>query len=260
MGNETPAILSLTSTWFVRPGREAAARRALERLAEQVQAGEPDTLAYLVHTPAPNEPPLQSLPPADSASIVFFETYRDLPAFLRHLNGPIFTGFVSEHGELFIPANGKPFVFVQFLRRLAGFVRGQAGGAGAGPEGAATNRHPAVMFEVIANDQSRLERFYKEVFGWTYQIGTGGFAYVKFPAMSLSLLGGIGQANPGEPGFSPGHSFYLQVDDVAAALQRALSAGGTALMPPTSIDGYRFAMVRDPEGNSLGLIEPFSAT
>jgi hypothetical protein len=29
-------------------------------------------------------------------------------------------------------------------------------------------------------------------------------------------------------------------------------------MEPTDADGYRFAMSRDPEGNPIGLVEPFS--
>ncbi|WP_404823837.1 VOC family protein [Pseudomonas capsici] len=29
-------------------------------------------------------------------------------------------------------------------------------------------------------------------------------------------------------------------------------------MPPAAIDGYRFAMFKDPEGNPVGLIEPFN--
>lgn len=120
------------------------------------------------------------------------------------------------------------------------------------------NQHPSVMFELIANDQERMKEFYQKVFGWTYEDGTGGFAYIKFPPMTVSLLGGIGQANPKEPGFLPGHNFYLQVDDVDATLQRALDAGGGPLMSPATVDGYTFAMFYDPEGNPVGVSAPFS--
>jgi predicted enzyme related to lactoylglutathione lyase/quinol monooxygenase YgiN len=259
MSGGATGFLSLTSKWFIRPGAEAIARQALEVLASQVQAGEPDTLAYLVHLPAEDQR-VQSLPPADPDSVLFFEVYRDVGAFLRHVNGPLFTGFVASHGDLFVASNGKPFVFVEFLARAAGFIRPEAAGlptASSDPPPA--NDHPAVMFEVIARDQERLMSFYRAAFGWRYDIGTGNFAYVRFPPMTLSLLGGIGQADPGQPGFEPGHNFYLQVDDVAAALQRALAAGASMLMPRTELDGYTFAMVRDPEGNPLGLIERISA-
>jgi predicted enzyme related to lactoylglutathione lyase len=114
------------------------------------------------------------------------------------------------------------------------------------------------MFEIIANNQAAIQAFYSQVFGWTYQVGTGGFAYVHFPAEARPLLGGIGQANSAVPGFEPGNSFYLLVDNLDAAIARTLTAGGTEYMAPASVDGYRFAMIRDPEGNPVGLIEPFN--
>ncbi|WP_158290099.1 VOC family protein [Ramlibacter sp. WS9] len=113
------------------------------------------------------------------------------------------------------------------------------------------------MFEIIARDQGALQTFYTSVFGWNYQAGSSGFAYVNFPLRTLPLLGGIGQANS-SPGFEPGRNFYLLVDDLDAAIARALAAGGSRYMEPTSADGYHFAMVRDPEGNPIGLIKPFS--
>ncbi len=121
-----------------------------------------------------------------------------------------------------------------------------------------TNQHPSVMFEIIARDQAAMQAFYTSVFGWNYQAGGSGFAYVKFPLQTRPLLGGIGQADPKIPGFEPGHNFYLLVDDLHATINRALAAGGSRLMDPASADGYTFAMVRDPEGNPIGLIKPFS--
>jgi len=109
------------------------------------------------------------------------------------------------------------------------------------------NRHPSVMFEIIAKDQERAKAFYSAVFGWTYETGTGGFAYVHFPTETTPLLGGIGQA----------HNFYLRVASLEETIDAALAAGGERLMPPSAVDGYRFAMIRDPEGNPIGLIEPF---
>lgn len=121
------------------------------------------------------------------------------------------------------------------------------------------NRHPSVMFEIIARDQEKLKRFYQHVFGWHYDIGTGGFAYVTFPERTGALLGGVGQANPSQPGFKPGHNFYLLVDDLEESLRAVVEAGGTVLMQPTSVDGYEFAMFEDPEKNPVGLIKPFRA-
>lgn len=248
-----PHTVSLTSTWFIRPGQEPAVIAAIEDLAPMVRDSEPGTLAYLVHTPFLRDSRLQALPPVAPNHLVFFEVYRDADAFLRHLRGPVFTRFVERHAGLFVAANGKPFTFVEFLECRAGFVR-PGTFAPAEPAG---NHHPSVMFELIARDQARLEAFYHSVFGWAYTLGTDGFAYVKFAVEARPALGGIGQTMAGVPGFEPGHNFYLQVDELAPAIARAVAAGGAPLMPPTTIDGYHFAMIKDPEGNPIGLIQPW---
>ncbi|WP_437716465.1 VOC family protein [Sorangium sp. So ce448] len=246
--------MSLTSTWFLRPGQESAAMDALMALATEVRESEPDTLAYLVHAPFLGDDRLQALPPGPPNRVVFFEIYRSADAFLRHVHGPAFTRFLEQHGDLFVAANGKPFTFVEFLARQAGFIRPEA----FAPANATSqaNQHPSVMFEIIGRDQAKLKAFYKTVFGWTYTIGTGEFAYVKFPVERREALGGIGQS-ANTPGFEPGHNFYLLVDDLEGTIERAVEAGGTRLMQPTSIDGYQFAMIKDPEANPIGLIKPF---
>lgn len=121
----------------------------------------------------------------------------------------------------------------------------------------ALNQHPSVMFEIMADDQSKAMDFYGTVFGWEFERGEAGFAYVHFPDGARPLLGGIGQAAPGVPGLEPGHSFYLVVHSLESAIKAAVAAGGAPLMPPTEADGYHFAMIRDPEGNPIGLVEPF---
>jgi predicted enzyme related to lactoylglutathione lyase/quinol monooxygenase YgiN len=247
--------VSLISRWFVKPGCGKKALAALRRAAEEVEAREPHTLTYRVHVQYAGD--LQPLPPVDPLSILFFEVYRDAQAFDDHLNGPVFTTFVRDHGHLFVQAGGKPYTTVDFLTLHAGFTRLEdaavEGNTGAG------NRHPAVMFEIVARNQAKASAFYSKVFGWRYESGTGGFSYVHFPAGSPPLLGGIGQAQPGKPGFEPRNSFYLLVDSLETTLERAAKAGATPLMPPTAVDGYRFAMFTDPEGNPVGLIEPFDA-
>jgi uncharacterized protein len=252
----TSGQLSLTSTWYIAPGKESAALTALRTLAQGVYASEPDTLAYLVHTPFQSaDGSIQSLPPVNPLSVVFFEVYRNPEAFLRHLNGPVFTDFVARNGSFFVNSNGKPFNTVEFLTQIAGFLRNETSAADEGAE----NRHPSVMFEIIANNQSALKDFYSKVFGWSYQIGAGGFAYVHFHDRKPPLLGGIGQSDPSVVGFEPGHSFYLLVDDLNAAIERAVAAGGRRHMPPSTVDGYSFAMIEDPEGNAIGLILPFQS-
>jgi predicted enzyme related to lactoylglutathione lyase len=119
-----------------------------------------------------------------------------------------------------------------------------------------TNQHPAVMFEIIAKDQASMKAFYTQVFGWNYSISPeNGFAYVQFPMQPVMLLGGIGQAQTGTPGFEPGHNFYLRVANMEETIERAVAAGGKHLLEPTKADQYCFAMIEDPEGNPVGLIQ-----
>jgi uncharacterized protein len=119
------------------------------------------------------------------------------------------------------------------------------------------NKHQSVMFEISAKDETSLMEFYEKVFGWAYEKATGGFAYVHFPLQSQPLLGGIGQADAKIPGFEVGHRFYLLVDDLQKTIDAAIPAGGAIHMHPTEVDGYKFALIKDPEGNVIGLIEPF---
>jgi predicted enzyme related to lactoylglutathione lyase/quinol monooxygenase YgiN len=250
--------VSLTSRWFIRPGCEAQAIAAVDEVAAKVLAGEPGTLIYLAHTANTGNDGLQSLPPSQPELLLFFEMYRDPQAFLQHVNGPIFTAFVRDHGHLFVPnGQGAPYTTVEFLARRAGFVRALAATQSADSMVTPTNRSPAVMFEFISKCPSRAQAFYSTVFGWHYDSGTGGFAYVRFPVQVQPLLGGIGQAST-EPGFEPGHNFYLQVENLETTITAAEAAGGALHMPITSVDGYRFAMVKDPDGNPIGLIEPFA--
>ena len=251
--------LHLTSQWFIKSGCEQEALMAVAQLAQKVEAQEPGTLSYLVHVPSANSS-LQSLPPADPLGLLFFEIYRDTNAFMDHLHGPLFKRFLEDHGKCFLSANGSPFMTVQFLALHAGFVRDSKMSSRADPGVIVpANQHPCVMFEVIAQDQARAQAFYSEVFGWSYQTGTGGFAYVHLPSKIQSLLGGIGQANSSVPGFEPGHNFYILVEDMDAAIARAEAAGGKLHMEVANVDGYTFAMVEDPEGNPIGLIKPFDS-
>lgn len=124
----TSQSISLISHWFLARDSYERAMPVLTQLAEDVRANEPGTLTYLVHIPAEG---LQSLPPADPLSILFFETYRDVDAFNAHVKGKDFTTFVRDHGGLFVPGNdGKPYTTVEFLSLHAGFAQSVGPAAG----------------------------------------------------------------------------------------------------------------------------------
>jgi predicted enzyme related to lactoylglutathione lyase len=108
-------------------------------------------------------------------------------------------------------------------------------------------------FEVLGNDFDTLKRFYGELFGWAYEEPMDGYA-IAAPDGQEGLMGGVGR----DPSGGGGHAtFYVGVEDVQAALDRAESLGGSALMPPTEpMPGTTIALFSDPEGHVVGLVKP----
>jgi predicted enzyme related to lactoylglutathione lyase len=111
--------------------------------------------------------------------------------------------------------------------------------------------NPVVHFEIGCRDREKTVDFYQKLFDWTMQpneiateIETGPGDPVTGHIVSLGH----------EPHFYT--QFYVQVADLTAALQKAESLGGKILIPPIPRPtGGRFAWFRDPEGNTVGLIE-----
>jgi predicted enzyme related to lactoylglutathione lyase len=48
---------------------------------------------------------------------------------------------------------------------------------------------------------------------------------------------------------------YFTVDDVDSSAKKATSNGAQELMGPTDFQGGRFAILRDPQGASFGLLK-----
>jgi predicted enzyme related to lactoylglutathione lyase len=109
---------------------------------------------------------------------------------------------------------------------------------------------PVVHFEIGCKDKAGTAKFYTELFDWTTQ--------EMGPAAMIAT-----GSEKGIPGHitSLGHEphnytiFYVEVDDVAAALKKGESLGGKTLVPPVPIPTGRFAWLADPEGNTIGLFE-----
>jgi predicted enzyme related to lactoylglutathione lyase len=110
---------------------------------------------------------------------------------------------------------------------------------------------PVVHFEVGCRDLQKTGSFYKELFGWSLT-----------PSGPASMVDtGAGQGINGHftaLGHEPHHYtiFYVQVDDIPAALAKAGSLGGKTLVPPVTIPNGTFAWFADPEGNTIGLWKP----
>ena len=109
---------------------------------------------------------------------------------------------------------------------------------------------PVVHFEIGCRDRAKTGKFYAELFGW--QIQEAGAASV----INTASPGGI-QGHLTALGHEPQHYtiFYVEVEDVQASLDKAVSQGGKVLVPPIKIPTGTFAWFADIDGNTIGLIK-----
>ncbi len=110
---------------------------------------------------------------------------------------------------------------------------------------------PVVHFEIGCRDKAATSSFYSALFGWSIQeMGPAGM-------IDTGGSGGI-QGHITALGHEPHNftHFYVQVEDIPAALAQAEALGGKTLVPPVTIPNGTFAWFADPEGNTVGLWAP----
>lgn len=107
-----------------------------------------------------------------------------------------------------------------------------------------------VHFEVLGQDAAALQQFYGAAFDWEMQDVMGGSYYMVNP--DGGIAGGVGSAQGG-----PGHvTFYIEVDDPAAALEKVSQLGGRTIQEPMDVPGGpTIALFADPEGHVVGLVK-----
>ncbi len=110
---------------------------------------------------------------------------------------------------------------------------------------------PIVHFEIGCRDRGKTAEFYSALFGW--EMTPNEYSTDIKTAADAALTGHL---------VSLGHEphnytiFYVQVDNVSAALTRAVELGGNMLVPPIPIPTGTFAWMADLEGNTVGLLQP----
>jgi uncharacterized protein len=105
-------------------------------------------------------------------------------------------------------------------------------------------------FEIGTDDIGGAERFYGEVFGWSFAPSDDpSYRYITTPAGG-SIRGGLfNNADAGRYAV-----FYVAAEDTEAACKRVEAAGGSVLMAPQRTpSGLVFAHVLDPAGNRFGI-------
>jgi hypothetical protein len=113
-----------------------------------------------------------------------------------------------------------------------------------------------VHFEIISPEAEKIQKFFAEVFDWAISTANPmNYGMVNTGAKDYGIQGGIAAPGP----FGSNHiTFYIEVDDVDAALTKAVAAGGSVVMPKINIGGPPgqesiLAQFIDPIGNRYGL-------
>jgi predicted enzyme related to lactoylglutathione lyase len=117
-------------------------------------------------------------------------------------------------------------------------------------------------FEIGTDEPAAAERFYGEVFGWSFADDDGdpvsedGTAYrlVTTTADRGLVQGGLFATAGTVPNYA---IFNVLVADTAATCRQAEAAGGKVLVPPQNAPGgLTFAHLLDPSGNHIGVYTP----
>lgn len=119
-----------------------------------------------------------------------------------------------------------------------------------------------IWYELMTPDPAGAASFYGAVVGW--QIPETGFDMPN--GSNYRMIGRPDGGNAGgvlhltqamsDHGAKPLWIAYLQVANVAAAIDQVLGAGGSLLMPERELPSGRMAMVADPFGVPFYLMDP----
>jgi predicted enzyme related to lactoylglutathione lyase len=111
--------------------------------------------------------------------------------------------------------------------------------------------------DVVAADQKRAQKFYGDVFGWTFEDYGEEMGYVGVKTSDNGIesgIGGLAQATGKAPVAPNGVVPYILSPDIDATLAAIERAGGEIVIPRTDVFGYgEFAHFKDPDGNVVGL-------
>lgn len=126
-----------------------------------------------------------------------------------------------------------------------------------------------VHFEIQANDPERAMKFYRDVFGWSFERWGENEYWMVMTAEKGSTEPGINGGLLPRPKGAPmpekmcgANAFVctVQVESFDATAEKILAAGGTVAMEKFAIPGMAWqGYFLDTEGNTFGVHEPNTA-
>jgi predicted enzyme related to lactoylglutathione lyase len=117
--------------------------------------------------------------------------------------------------------------------------------------------------QLSTRDLDGAKKFYGDVFGWT--LGAAPEARPDSPYSMWQVegqrweegLGGAMEMGDETPAEVPSNwGVFLSVEDVDGAVATTSEGGGKVIMPVTEIPVGKLAVLTDPQGAALGIIEP----
>ena len=112
-----------------------------------------------------------------------------------------------------------------------------------------------IHFDIPADDPARAQKFYQDVFGWTFDKWNGPMEYWMAKTgddKQPGINGGLAKRQPGQTGVTNTIDVH-SVDEYAKKIE---SKGGKVIMPKMAIQGVGyFAQCLDTEGNVFGIIQ-----
>jgi predicted enzyme related to lactoylglutathione lyase len=108
------------------------------------------------------------------------------------------------------------------------------------------------LFEIPADDPESLQKFYDEMFGWSFEKFPGAFRYYKIHMDQKIPRGGITARQ--DATHTPVN--YVRVASLAKALEKATGLGAKIVVTRKAIPGKGwYAVLLDPQNNRIGLWE-----
>ena len=109
-------------------------------------------------------------------------------------------------------------------------------------------------FEIPATNLERAAKFYEQILGIQLKrLTENGANMAIFETQGGGVSGCVNLEEKHRPG-DTGPRIYLDAPNLDGAVARTAAAGGTVVLPRTAIGEHGFiALVKDPEGNTVGL-------
>lgn len=134
---------------------------------------------------------------------------------------------------------GAAFAIMQSSQAGGGMVWGELGAAG--------------WVECQTRDPERSQAFYESLFGWRRST-PDGVDYTVF-THGTSDVAGLMKTPDQVPDEVPSYwMVYWLVDDLDATVTKVGELGGDTVVPPTTVEDMRFAVVEDSQGAAFGLL------